>query len=312
MDASAILAQAQKRPREEESDEKLAEDKRTSGDTSLGSLTGPKPPKAYRNQDFLNSSDARLIRVMCEFEEPRTRLETHGVQNIVMFFGSARAKPRKQYEQAVRQAEAKVVASPDDPIAKAALQRLKKQAFLIPMFDATRDLARMLTEWSATRKAQGLPTYCVGTGAGPGMMEAANEGASLGRGPSVGFGISLPFEDGLNPYVTPELGFEFHYFFTRKFWMCYKCMALVVAPGGLGTCDELFELITLMQTGKIKRKLPVILIGKEFWHACINWQAFVDYGMISESDASQLIFADSAEEAFPQLIKGLEKLEAEA
>merc|ERR1712151_149836 len=222
------------------------------------------------------------------------------------------AKPRKQYEHAVRQAEAKVVAFPEDPIARSALQRLKKQAFLIPMFDAVRDLARMMTEWSETRKAQGLPTYCVGTGAGPGMMEAANEGASLGRGPSVGFGISLPFEDGLNPYVTPELGFEFHYFFTRKFWMCYKCMALVVAPGGLGTCDELFELITLMQTGKIKRKLPVILIGKEFWHACINWQAFVDYGMISESDASQLIFADSAEEAFPHLIKGLENLEVDS
>merc|ERR1712151_822470 len=265
----------------------------------------------YKNQDFLNSSDARMIRVMCEFEEPKTRLEKHDVQNIVMFFGSARAKPRKQYEHAVRQAEAKVVACPDDPIARSALQRLKKQAFLIPQFDAVRDLARMMTEWSQARKAQGLPTYCVGTGGGPGMMEAANEGASLGGGPSVGFGISLPFEDGLNPYVTPELGFEFHYFFTRKFWMCYKCMALVVAPGGLGTCDELFEFITLIQTSKIKRKLPVILIGKQFWHACINWQAFVDYGMISESDASQLIFADSAEEAFPQLIKGLERLEVE-
>lgn len=291
-----------------ESDTTESAEKRRAVDT----LQGPKPPKCYKNQDFLNSSDARMIRVMCEFEEPKLRLEEGDVQNIVMFFGSARAKPKKQYEQALKQAEDKVAASPQDSVAKAGLMRLQKQAFLIPMFEATSNLARMLTEWSEKRKAQGLPGYCVGTGGGPGMMEAANHGAKLGNGPSVGFGISLPFEDGLNPYVTPELGFEFHYFFTRKFWMCYKCMALVVAPGGLGTCDELFEFITLMQTGKIKRKLPVILIGKEFWHACINWQAFVDYGMISEGDASQLVFADSAEEAFPHLVRGLESLEVEA
>merc|ERR1719433_160362 len=141
-------------------------------------------------------------------------------------------------------------------------------------------------------------------------MSAANQGASLGKGQSVGFGISLPFEDGLNPYVTKELGFEFHYFFTRKFWMSYKCMGLVVAPGGLGTCDELFELMTLMQTGKVKRKLPLILIGKQFWHACINWEAFVEYGMISDHDADQLVFADTAEEAFRALVAGIEAMEA--
>merc|ERR1719401_1826106 len=162
------------------------------------------------------------------------------------------------------------------------------------------------------RAAEGKPKYCVGTGGGPGMMEAANKGAALAGGQSIGFGISLPFEDRLNPHVTPDLGFEFHYFFTRKFWMSYKCMGLVVAPGGLGTCDELFEIITLMQTGKIKRHLPIILIGRQFWQACINWKAFVDYGMISDQDADQLIFADSAEEAWPHLMAGIERLEAEA
>merc|ERR1719230_984767 len=123
-------------------------------------LSGPKPSKCYKNQDFLNSSDARMIRVMCEFEEPRARLEENDVQNIVMFFGSARAKPKKQYEKAVKEAEAKVAAKPEDPLAKAALSRLQKQAFLIPMFDATRDLAKMLSEWSEKRKASGLPGYC--------------------------------------------------------------------------------------------------------------------------------------------------------
>jgi len=270
---------------------------------------GPKPPKAYKNGDFLNSHDARLIRIMCELQEPGQRLDEHGVENIVMFFGSARAKPRAQYEETLRRAEADAAARPEDAGARAALERVKKQAFLVPMFDVTTELARKFTEWSQTRAAEGKARYAVGTGAGPGMMEAANKGAHLAKGPSVGFGISLPFEDRLNPYVTPELGFEYHYFFTRKFWMCYKCMGLVVAPGGLGTCDELFELMTLMQTGKIKRKLPVILIGKQFWKACIKWEAFVEYGMISEADANQLIFVDTADEAFKALTDGILAIE---
>lgn len=136
-------------------------------------------------------------------------------------------------------------------------------------------------------------------------------GAAKVGGKSIGFGISLPFEDRLNPYVSPELGFEFHYFFTRKFWMAYKCMGLVVAPGGLGTCDELFELLTLKQTGRIKRDLPIILIGKKFWEDCINWKAFVEYGMISEADQAQLHFSDTAEDAFQALTAGIEKLESQ-
>mmetsp|Transcript_35221 Transcript_35221/g.93306 ORF Transcript_35221/g.93306 Transcript_35221/m.93306 type:complete len:351 (-) Transcript_35221:366-1418(-) len=270
---------------------------------------GPKPYKAYKNEEFLNCSESRMVRVMCELQEPQRRLKEKGIDNIVMFFGSARAKPRAQFDEAVKAAEATVASNPEDAKAKLALARLRKQEFLIPMFDVTKDLAGMLTEWSLARKEKGLPAYAVGTGAGPGMMEAANEGAWRAKGPSVGFGISLPFEDRLNPYVTPELGFEFHYFFTRKFLMTYSCMGLVVAPGGLGTCDELFEIITLMQTGKIKRNLPIILIGKTFWQSCIHWQSFVDYGMISEEDASQLKFADTAQEAFDYLISGIEDVE---
>jgi len=271
---------------------------------------GPRPLKAYKNSTFLNSDNARLIRIMCELQEPSVRMQAHGVDRVVMFFGSARAKPKAEYEAALQQAQAKIIEKPDDAWAKASLERLKKQAFLIPMFDVTRDLARMLTEWSQSRVKEGKHRYVVGTGAGPGMMQAANHGAALAKGPSLGLGISLPFEDGLNPYVTPELGFVFHYFFTRKFWMTWRCMGLVVAPGGLGTCDELFELITLMQTGKLKRALPVVLIGKQFWSECINWKAFVDFGMISEEDANQLHFVDTAEDAFEHLKRGLENLEA--
>jgi len=288
---------------------KIEEAGSSGANNGLAVPQGPKPPKAYKNGEFLNSHDARLIRVMCELQEPGQRLDENHADNIVMFFGSARAKPKAQYEEALRRAEADAAARPEDAGARSALERVKKQAFLVPMFDVTTELARRLTEWSKSRAAEGKATYAVGTGAGPGMMEAANKGAYLAKGPSVGFGISLPFEDRLNPYVTPELGFEFHYFFTRKFWMCYKCMGLVVAPGGLGTCDELFELMTLMQTGKIKRKLPVILIGKQFWKACIKWEAFVEYGMISEGDASQLIFVDTADEAFKALTDGILAIE---
>lgn len=270
----------------------------------------PRPSKAYKNGDFLNSTEARLIRVMCELEEPKARLENEGVENIVMFFGSARAKPKAQYEAAVKDAEAKVKASPDDQMLKSALERLKKQEFLVGMFDVVRDTCKLLSEWTTERAKKDLPQYHVGTGGGPGMMSAANEGAMLGKGKSIGLGISVPFEDGLNPYVTPELAFEFHYFFTRKFWMAFKCMGLVVAPGGFGTADELFELLTLMQTGKIKRKLPIVLIGKKFWTDCIKWEAFLNYGMISEWDVKQLRFADTAEEAMAHLIEGIEALEA--
>jgi len=270
---------------------------------------GPKPPKAYKSTDFLNSKEARMIRMMCELQEPGDRLDAEGVDNVVMFFGSARAKPKQEYDAAVRESEALVAANPGDEKARAGLERLRRQAFLIPYFDAVQDLAGMLTQWSAKRASEGKSQYHVGTGGGPGMMQAANKGAQAAGGRSVGFGISLPFEDRLNPYVTPDLAFEFHYFFTRKFWMSYKCMGLVVAPGGLGTCDELFEVITLMQTGKIRRSLPVILIGRQFWQSCINWDFFVQAGMISEQDASQLIFADTAEEAFPHLIAGIEQLE---
>merc|ERR1719507_381617 len=267
------------------------------------------PLKAYKNPEFLGSGAARLIRVMCEFEETNQRLEAQNVDRVVMFFGSARAKPKEEYEASLQAAQAAAKAAPDDSRAALQLRRLEKQAFLIPMFDTVRELAKRLTLWDAERATQGKAPHYVGTGGGPGMMAAANHGAALAGGKSLGLGISLPFEDGLNPWVTPELGFEFHYFFTRKFWMAYKMTALVIAPGGLGTCDELFEIITLMQTGKIPKR-PIILIGKKFWNDCIRWEAFVEYGMISEEDASQLIFADSADEAFPHLIAGLERIDA--
>lgn len=269
-------------------------------------ISGPTPLKAYRNAAFLNSDEARMIRVMCELEEPKARLAAEKINHIVMFFGSAQAKPKAQSEHVLSAASAAAAHKDDSP----SMAPQTNQGSLVPFFDAVRGCAKLLSEWSEHRSAEGLPRYVVGTGGGPGMMQAANEGARLGGGKSVGFGISSPFEDKLNPYVSDELAFGFHYFFTRKFMMSYRCMALVVAPGGFDTADELFEFITLRQTGKIKRVLPVILIGTRFWNDCINWQAFVDYGMISQEDKDQFIFVDTAEEAFEHLRQGLLRLEA--
>jgi len=151
-----------------------------------------------------------------------------------------------------------------------------------------------------------LPVY-VCTGGGPGFMEAANRGAAdVKGGKSIGMGITLPFETGLNPYVSPELAFEYHYFFTRKFWMAFHMQALVVAPGGFGTMDELFELLTLKQTGKMQRSFPVVLFGKKYWKSIINWDTIGDYGVINPSDVDELLFTDDVDEAFSFIVGALE------
>jgi len=266
--------------------------------------TAPGPLKAYKNSAFLNGPHARHLRIQCEFEEPRIRLEEHGVNNICMIFGSARSKGPEEYKAAVASLKERVKA---DPGAQSQLARLERQSFLCRYHLETIKLSKLITEFSQERLPAGLPQYTVGTGAGPGMMEAANEGAWRAGGQSAGFGISVPFETGLNPFVTPALGFEFHYFFTRKFWMAYKCMGLVVAPGGYGTADELFEILTLIQTGRIQRKLPVILFGEEYWDEVLGKDKFKvmeDYGLMGEQNCKDVVYTcDTAEAAFEHLKK---------
>lgn len=258
----------------------------------------PNPTKGYYNETFLNGPHARLLRIQCEFEEPRVRLEAHGIENIVMIFGSARSKTPDAYKEAVAALREKVKS---DPSVQPQLVRTERMEFLCRYHVETVKLAKLITEFSIERHERGLPSYTVGTGAGPGMMEAANEGAWRAGGSSVGFGISLPFEKGLNPYVTPELGFEFHYFFTRKFWMAYKCMGLVISPGGYGTCDELFEILLLVQTQKIKRKLPVILFGRDYWNDVLHFDVMQEFGILSQDDMKMIYTCDSADEAFEHL-----------
>jgi len=240
------------------------------------------PVKAYKNLDFLESPAARSIRVQCELTEPFHRLRRQGVYNTVVFFGSARIKPVS--------------------VAKTAAEKLSAR-----YYEAARELAKVMTEWSF-KIEEPKHRYFVCSGGGPGIMEASNRGATEAGGKTVGLGISLPFEQSNNAYITDELDFEFHYFFVRKYWFTYLAKALVVFPGGFGTMDELFENLTLVQTRKIQKKLPVVLFGSEFWQDVINFDNLVKWGVISEQDLELFKVFDSVVDAHRYLVAEINKL----
>jgi len=248
--------------------------------------------KAYKNLDFLTSRDARSIRMLSEYIEPQSRFERYKVSDTIVFFGSARALPFEDAQAQTEQAEQ------SGDVARIA--RAKSQLNLARYYDDARKLAFLLTEWS---KGLGQPRrrFIVCSGGGPGIMEAANRGASEASGLSIGLGISLPREATDNPYITRELAFEFHYFFTRKFWFVYLAKALVVFPGGFGTMDELFELLTLIQTHKIDRPMPLLLYGKEFWDEVIDLDAMVRWGTVAEKDLMLFRTVSTPEDAFEYL-----------
>lgn len=271
-----------------------------------------KPEKAYKNMEFLNSAEARHIRVLCEFIEPKSRFRRLRVKDTIVFFGSARTKAPEAAEAALEALE-KELAGTDDPSAsqKAQLERARRDLQASAYYQDASDLARRLTEWS-----QGLPRkghrFVVCSGGGPGIMEAANRGAHEGGGRSVALNISLPFEQLGNPYQTPELAFEFHYFFVRKFWFVYLAKALIVFPGGFGTMDELFEVLTLVQTQKSAKVMPIVLFGRAFWKEVINFDALVDWGVISPGDLDLFQFCDTVDEAFDHLTGRLRALYLES
>ncbi|HUC43724.1 MAG TPA: LOG family protein [Candidatus Sulfotelmatobacter sp.] len=248
--------------------------------------------KAYKNSDFLMSRDARALRILSEYLEPQSRFARYKIADTVVFFGSARALPMEQAEEALANARA----SGNPGAVASAEQGLR----LARHYEDARTLARLMTEWSKSLSRTSR-RYIVCSGGGPGIMEAANRGASEGAGISIGLGISLPFEAASNPYITRELGFEFHYFFMRKFWFVYLAKALVVFPGGFGTMDEFFELLTLVQTHKSSKKMPIVLYGKDFWGEVFNFDALLRWGTISPGDLSLFHVADSPEEAFAYL-----------
>ena len=260
------------------------------------------PEKAYKNLDFLNSTDARPIRILCEYEEPRQRLLREGVENTIVFFGSARAKAPEDAQRLLAEAEERAAANPEDRDAALQLTRLQRTVALSRYYDEVRDLARRVTEWGQEQEEG----YIVASGGGPGIMEATNRGASdVEGGRSIGLGISLPFEQGVNPWVTESLAFEFHYFFTRKYWFLYHCKALVICPGGFGTLDEFFETLTLLQTGKISKRLPIVLYGRAYWDDILNLEAMAKWGTISEKDLDLFVVVDTVDEAYDYITSEL-------
>ena len=275
-------------------------------------------PLAYENPTFLNSPDGRVFRILAEYSEPLARFRRERIQDTVVFFGSARFRaldeashelellentgsqqPAPQEEQPARQPELE-----EGTASELKLSRAEAAVEMAKYYEDARKLAYMLTEWSKTLKSR-RHRFVVTSGGGPGIMEAANRGAREAGGKTIGLNIKLPFEQAPNQYVTPSLNFEFHYFFMRKYWFAYLSKALVVFPGGFGTLDEMFELLTLAQTQKLAKKITVVVYGSAYWKSVVNLDVLVDKGAISPRDRDLFRFADTPEEAFALLKDGL-------
>ncbi|MGM0652880.1 MAG: LOG family protein [Bacillota bacterium] len=263
------------------------------------------PVKAYKNNDFLNSDDARGIRILSEYYEPLQRFREQKVYDTIVFYGSARTKNLQDAKKELAEVEKEIEKSGGTvtPDLQIKLNKAKDQVFLAHYYEDALELARRLTEWS--KSLDSVYRFVVCSGGGPGMMEAASKGAKEAKGLAAGLNISLPFEQTSNPYITPELNFDFHYFFMRKFWFVYLAKALIIFPGGFGTLDELFELLTLVQTGKIKKKLPIIIYGSEYWNQIINLDNMVRYGVICQKDRDLVRYCDTVDDAFEYLKKEL-------
>ena len=260
-------------------------------------------PLAYNNEPFLNSPDGRILRILSEYAEPLARFRREQIQDTVVFFGSARFQNRLDAQRILTDIETQKAAgsnSEQEILMKRALASLDMARY----YEDARRMAFLLTKWSVRIPAR-RHRFVVTTGGGPGIMEAANLGAHEAGGKTIGLNINLPFEQAPNPYITPSLNFEFHYFFMRKFWFAYLAKALVIFPGGFGTMDELFEILTLAQTQKLAKKILVVIYGSEYWNRIINFQAMADAGTISQEDLDLFKIVDSPEEGFEYLRAGL-------
>jgi uncharacterized protein (TIGR00730 family) len=275
---------------------------------------------AYENADFLNSPDGRMLRIMAEYQEPMARFRRERIQDTVVFFGSARFRALDVANSALELLENTGSAQPapehEQPATPAEIEsgeasglqlRLAEAAVeMAQYYEDARSLAGMMAAW-----AKALPgrrhRFVVTSGGGPGIMEAANRGAYEAGCKTIGLNIRLPFEQHPNPYLTPELSFDFHYFFMRKYWFAYLAKALVVFPGGFGTLDELFEVLTLAQTKKLAKKITVVIYGSSYWKNVINLELLAEKGAIAMADLELFQFADTPEEAFALLKDGLTK-----
>jgi uncharacterized protein (TIGR00730 family) len=275
-------------------------------------------PLAYQNPEFLNSPEGRMLRIMAEYQEPMTRFRRERIQDTVVFFGSARfraldvanselellantgsAQPAPDWEQPARPEEIE-----SGEASRLKLKLAEAAVEMAQYYEDARKLAGMVASWAKTLPGR-RHRFVVTSGGGPGIMEAANRGAFEVGAKTIGLNIQLPFEQHPNPYITPGLSFDFHYFFMRKYWFAYLAKALVVFPGGFGTLDEMFELLTLAQTKKLAKHITVVIYGSEYWKHVINLEMLAEKGAIAMSDLELFQFADTPEEAFAILKAGL-------
>ncbi|MCA9733494.1 MAG: LOG family protein [Deferribacteres bacterium] len=251
------------------------------------------PQKAYDNSEFLRSKDARAIRVLCELEEPKARFESQSVEDTLVFFGSARILSPEDARENLENLQKSEVLSGDEKIM--AIQLAEHKVKLSRYYDDAAQIAQQLSTWTKSLNREERFVIC--SGGGPGIMEAANLGAQRAGCRSIGLNISIPYEQMPNPYISQELGFTFHYFFVRKYWFLHKAKGIFVFPGGFGTMDEFFELLTLLQTQKSTRKMAIVLYGKEYWSDVLNFDAFVKWGTISQNDLNLFKLVDDVDTA---------------
>jgi hypothetical protein len=260
-------------------------------------------PLAYANDAFLRGPDGRPLRILAEYAEPLARFRREKIQDTVVFFGSARFRSLSSAQEAVELLARPGAAEPA-PAHEQAKYRAQRAVDMAHYYEDARSLAHILTDWTRTLPGK-RHRFVVTTGGGPGIMEAANRGAREAGGKTIGLNIALPFEQEPNPYITPELNFEFHYFFMRKLWFAYLAKGLVVFPGGFGTLDELFEILTLAQTEKLAKKMTVLLYGEEYWRRVLNLEMLADAGAIAPEDVNLFQFVDTPELAFQKLQENL-------
>lgn len=257
-----------------------------------------KPVKAYKDLEFLTSPAGRPIRILSEYLEPSNRFRREKVYDTIVFYGSARIPSKSEATKSLRILKKQ----------KASKDKIKQAEVNLEMsryYEDTVELSCRITKWSIGQKPNNRFVVC--SGGGPGIMEAANRGAKKAKGKSIGLNISLPFEQYPNPFIDNDLNFEFHYFFMRKYWFVYLAKALVIMPGGFGTFDELFEVLTLIQTGKIKKKIPIVVYDKKFWHNILNFNSFLEKALISAEDMDMFKVVDSVDEAYEFLRTELSK-----
>jgi uncharacterized protein (TIGR00730 family) len=253
--------------------------------------------KLFEDLDFINSREGRPVRILAEFLEAKTKLEKHNINNTIVMFGSARIKDPKEAQQLLDQAKKENATN---------IKTFEDMVYISKYYQAAQELAYRFAMWSKNTFAQRpLDKFYICTGGGGGIMEACNRGAKDANEKSIGFNISLPFEQTANPYLEKDFIFDFNYFFLRKFWFSYLAKAFLVFPGGFGTMDELFEVLTLIQTHKMRKIVPIVLFGKDFFEPLINMDLFVKYSLIKEEDKKLFIITDDMEEAYSYVINGI-------